>query len=179
MINLIPNEEKKAKVKDFYFRLTVVLFFILGFSAVIASITILPAYFLSAVKKNVAVSKLETKKKESLPPLDQEALTAASDLENKLVIAETNKQRKYVVSQEVVSKILLKKMADIKISEISYTEGPKGKQISLAGTAPNRERLLMFRKILEDDLSFKEVDLPISNFIRGSNIEFSLTLTPY
>lgn len=179
MINLIPNEEKKNKVKDFYFRLSVVFLIILGFSMIIASIMILPSYFLSSVKKNLVNTRLEMQKNEPVPVLDQKTLVDVSDLENKLKLIENTKQNKYTISQWIINEILFKKMNDIKITEIIYDNTfSKGKIISVNGTAPNRERLLLFRQALEDDIAFKEVNLPISNFIKGSNIKFSLSLIP-
>jgi len=50
--------------------------------------------------------------------------------------------------------------------------------VSIEGIAPSREILLAFRRLLENDPLFKSVDLPISNFIKGSNIRFNLNLIP-
>ena len=180
MINLIPNEEKKKKVKDFYFRLAVVFWAVLGCSMIIASVAILPSYFLSSVKKNLVNTKLEAQKREIDPLLGQETLAVVSDLEKKLKIIEDAEQNKYIISQSVIGKIVLKKMPDIKITGIVYESNyPGSKTISVNGTAGSRERLLLFRRALENDVAFKKVDLPISNFIKGSNIKFSLSLIPF
>lgn len=179
MINLIPNKEKKRKVKDFYFRLLVMFLVVLSFSILIATVAILPAYFLSSVKKNLINTKLEAQKNEPTPLLDQKVLATVQDLNNKLNLVEKTKVEKYIVSQKVISEIMLKKMPDIKILEIRYQNDPtKGKVVSINGTAPSRERLLLFRRALEDNVAFKKVDLPISNFVKGSNIKFYLSLIP-
>lgn len=179
MINLIPNEEKKRKVKDFYFRLLVVFFVVLGISILIASVSILPAYFLSLEKKNLINTKLEIQQNEPMLSLDQETLDVVKDLDNKLNLVGKNKVNKYIVSQKIINEIISKKMPDIKITKILYQNDPvKGKSVSINGTAGSRERLLLFRRALEDSIAFKKVDLPISNFIKGSNIRFSLSLIP-
>jgi hypothetical protein len=71
-------------------------------------------------------------------------------------------------------------MPDIKITQILYdnTVAKGDKKVNIQGTAPSRERLLIFRQALEGNPAFKKVDLPISNFVKGSNIQFSLSLTP-
>ena len=51
MINLIPNEEKKKMSKDFYLRLLTLSFTMLGVSLLVASVAILPSYFLSSAEK--------------------------------------------------------------------------------------------------------------------------------
>ncbi len=179
MINLIPNEEKKKKVKDFYFRLLVVFFMVLGFSITISSVAILPAYFISWEKKNLVNNKLEMQKGEPVLELDQKTLTLAGDLNKKLSLVEKIKTDKYFISQKIISEIILGKMSGIKITGIRYQTDPvKGKIVGLNGTAPSRERLLLFRKALEENAAFKKVDLPISNFIKGSNIQFYLSLVP-
>lgn len=179
MINLIPNQEKKKKVKDFYFRLTVVSIFVLGFCFLVASVALVPSYFLSAVKKNLADTKLETQTSQPLPLLDQKSAQILENLNNKLEIIDGAQKNKYLISEKVVSEILLNKMTDIKIINIVYeTDGAKNKKISIRGIAPSRERLLLFRKSLEDDPAFAKVDLPISNFVKGSDIQFYLSLIP-
>jgi len=70
-------------------------------------------------------------------------------------------------------------MFNIKITDISYeNDSLNGKKISIQGTAPSREVLLSFRQAFENDNTFKQVDLPISNFVKGSNIQFYLSLIP-
>ena len=179
MINLIPNQEKKKKVKDFYFRLGVVFMASLGGSIFIATLVILPSYFLSSFEKNLAEKKLEIQKQEPVPAADQDSLKIMEDLDRKLSLIESSEENKYFVSVKIINEIILQKMPDIKINRISYKDDPvSGKGVNIQGIAPSRERLLLFRRALEDDIAFKQVDLPISNFIKGSNIKFSLNLTP-
>ena len=177
MINLIPNEEKKRKVRDFYFRLSVVFLFILGFSVLVACVVFLPSYFISSVKKNFINNQLTNQKAQLLPEVDKEILIQISDLEKRLILIENADKNKYLISTRVINEIISKKMSDIKIDKISYQDSPT-KSIHISGTAKSRERLLLFRKALENDPEFKKVDLPISNFVRGSNISFFLTLIP-
>jgi Tfp pilus assembly protein PilN len=179
MINLIPNQEKKKMTKDFYFRLVVVSFVMLGFSIFVGSTTILPSFFLSVVRKNVANAKLETQKKEPIPDLDQKTLDIIKDLENKLSLVENAEKNKFNISEKVIKEISSKKTSDIKITKIIYNSTiQNGRKISIEGSASSRENLLSFSKALKEDPLFKEVDLPVSNFIKGSNIQFYLNLIP-
>ena len=179
MINLIPNEEKKVMIRDFYLRLLVVSFVIFAFAIFVASVAILPAYFISSTQKNLASEKLDIQKNESLPLVDQETATAIKDLKSKLILIENASKNKFVVSEKAINNILSKKMSDIKINQIHYDENDpvKGRVISINGTAPSRERLLLFRQALEESGLFAKVDLPISNFIKGSDIIFYLSLS--
>lgn len=178
MINLIPNINKKEMVKGFYFRLLVLFLVIMGVSFLIAFFAILPAYFLSSVKNRVADTKLEAQKNELAPAPDSKTLATIKDLNTKLSIIEKTQNNKFNVLEKVINTIILKKISGIKITGISYGDDlQKGKKISIQGSAPSREALILFRQKLEDDVAFKNVDLPISNFIKGSNIQFNLNLT--
>lgn len=179
MINLIPNKEKKDKVKDFYFRLTVVSLMVFGFCVLVATASILPSYFLSSVKKNVIDTKLEMQKSEPLPAVDPSTLTVVTDLNSKLNLIENAEKNKYIVSLKIINEIIAEKMSDIKITQISYDNTTVGgKKISIRGEALSRDRLLLFRRALENNPAFKKVDLPISNFVKGADIQFSLSLIP-
>ncbi|MFA6524564.1 MAG: hypothetical protein WC264_03335 [Candidatus Paceibacterota bacterium] len=179
MINLIPIEEKKKMSRDFHFRLVALFLWTLGLSVLIASVAIIPSYFLVAEKANWENQRFETFKKEPVLKIDQQTMQIITDLNNKLGLIESAKQKKFLVSQKVIGEIIFKKMSDIKINKFSYESNPiKSKKINIRGIAPNRERLLLFRQTLEDNPAFSEVDLPISNFIKGTNIEFYLSLMP-
>ena len=179
MINLIPNKEKKKKVKDFYFRLTTVFIFAVGLCVALGTVSLLPTYFLSAISEELASDKLAEQQSQLPTQADQDVSAATAELDSKLRLIETVEKNKYSVSDKVVHEITLRKMADIKITKIVYEIDPlNGKEVTVLGLAPSRERLLLFRQALEDDIAFKKVELPISNFVKGSNIEFSLSLIP-
>lgn len=179
MINLIPNTEKKEMIKNFYYRLAAVSIFALGIVMLIASVALTPSYFLSSVKKSLVVEKLEAERKEPVDAEDLETLKSLSVLDGRLSMLEKSAQNRFIVTERVINEILLKKVPDIKITQISFEKNDAGeKTISIRGSAGSRDRLLLFRRALEDDPLFKKVDLPISNFVKGSNIQFYLSLIP-
>jgi len=186
MINLIPQAEKKLMVKFFYYKLVILFFIICGFSLFIVFVSILPSYFLSSVKKNIVINQLESQKNEPVPLPDQKTLSVIKDLNNKLDLIEVARKNKFTVSEKVINAVLLKKIAGIKITSITYENNslqepdPKkaSQKISIQGNASSREVLLLFRQALEDSPALKQVNLPISNFVKGSDIKFYLSLIP-
>lgn len=179
MINLIPNEEKERMTKDFYLRFITMFFVMLSVSVLIASILILPAYFFSLIGKDVVDTKLKSQENEAISLPDKNTLMVIKDLESKLNLIENDTKDKYIFSTKVINQIILKKISNIKITEISYQNDKQtGKKIGISGRASSREILLAFRRALEDDPAFSKVDLPISNFVKGSDIRFYLTLIP-
>jgi hypothetical protein len=187
MINLIPNKEKKEMVKGFYYRLIVLFLAVGSVSFLIVLVAILPSYFLSSEKNSVANAKLEMQKNEPAPLPQEQTLTIIKNINNKLALIEKTEENKFIVSQKVINAIILKKIPGVEITDISYenipakgsgNDGQMAKKISIQGNALSREVLLLFRQALEDGITFKQVDLPISNFVKGSNIQFYLSLIP-
>jgi hypothetical protein len=179
MINLIPKEEKKKMMLDFYFRIGLLFVIMLDFCALVLLISLSPSFFLSSVKVTSINAKLEVQNNEPLPLIGEQSLAEIKDINNKLALVENAEKNKFTLSVRVVNSIILNKRSDIKITQIVYENNPiTGKKISITGTAPSREVLLLFRQALEDNSTFKDVNLPISNFVKGSNIQFNLNLIP-
>lgn len=165
-------------VRGFYYRLLILSLAILCACTAIVIVAILPSYLLSALKSRVAQARLEAQKAQPAPSFGDETLAVIKDLNKKLSIIENGQNNALNVSDKVIKAVILKKSSNIKITEISYQVSPGGGQISISGTAPSREELLSFRQALDDDPLFKNVDLPISNFVKGSDIQFSMSLAP-
>jgi len=179
MINLIPNEEKKKMIMGFYYKLIVLFLLMASAFVLIVFVSILPSYFLSLAKRNIVNEKLQIQKQELVPLPDQQTLAIIKDLNNKLNLVENAEAKKFLISQKVINAIIAPKMPNIKITNIYYENDQlKGRRISIEGQAPSREVLLLFRQALEESSSFKQVDLPISNFVKGSDIQFYLSLIP-
>lgn len=180
MINLIPNEEKKKMVRNFYLRLTTVFLMMFSFSFILLILLLFPSYFLLSLRENFVKDNLDTQKQQLAKEIDQKSLNEFQELDAELIAIEKMEGKNFVVSQKVINEITAEKMSDIKITQISYESDAKGtKKVSINGLAPSRERLLQFRLALEDNVAFQKVDLPISNFVKGSNIRFSLSLIPF
>jgi len=179
VINLIPKEERKKMTIDFYYRFLSLLFLLLSFVVLILSVAILPAYFLSSVKESISNAKLENQKNEGVPLLGQQSLSDVKNINNKLSLVENAEKNKFPISEKVINEILSKKTTDIKITQILYVDGATiGGKISVLGVASSREALLSFERALGDDPKFTNVNLPISSFIKESNIDFDLNLNP-
>jgi hypothetical protein len=177
MINLIPIEEKRKNKRESYSRILVVFFITLMFLVIILIIIILPTYFVSYEKKISTNKKLEIQKSDKTLEVNDESLLTIKALNSRLSLLEKARQNDFLFSQKILDKILSKKIPGIKIDRIFYENNSlKEKKISINGIAKNREILILFRKAFEEDVSFKNVDLPISNFVKGSDIDFSLNL---
>jgi len=179
MINLIPNQDKKQMAKDFYRRLLVVFLVALAVSFFIGFVALLPAYFFSTVQKEIANNKLKEQIEVPLPQFNQDTLSVVQDLNDKMNLLSLANKDKFVATKRIINDIVSNKTPEVKINQISFSrESLEGGVVSIRGSAPSRDSLLSFRFMLEKNKNFRNVDLPISNFIKDSNIQFFLTLNP-
>ena len=164
---------------DFYCRLATLLLLVAGFSMLVAVFALLPAYFLALTKVAVVETRLEMVKGYPMSASGEQSLAAVKDLNSKLNLIQNAEQKKFLISDKVIDAVLSDKISGIKISQILYQNDPSvGKKISLTGTASSRAALLLFEQTLQDNPAFQNVNLPISNFVKESDIDFYLTLTP-
>lgn len=179
MINLIPNEEKKKMARGFFLRLAVVFFVTMGAVALVAVTAILPAYFFSVTEKNIAFLRLENQQQAAVPSVDSDVLEMAKLIQNQLSLVEKYQSEKFLVSERVLNQVLIKKTPEIKITQLIYESDPvKGKSLIIRGDAPSREKLLIFKRLLEEDPHFASVELPLSTLAQSYNIKFTLNLKP-
>ena len=164
---------------DFHHKLFILFSMVINFCILIAFVSILPAYFVSLSKENSSNLKLQIQKTEGLPATGEQSLNTIEDVNSKLNLVEKAEQNKFLPSVKIINAIVLNKRSDIKITQILYQNDPTlGKTVSITGLAPSRDILLLFQQALEQNPNFKNVNLPISNFVKGTNIQFSLNLTP-
>lgn len=138
----------------------------------------MPSYLLSFSKIASIESRLETKQNEVMPEIDQKAMADIKNLNNKLSLIKQAMDKKYVFSEKIILETIAQKTPGVKIRRIFYQNDPYlGRTITVSGVASSREELLQFRKAFENSSTFKNVNLPISDFVKGSDINFNLNLT--
>ena len=90
----------------------------------------------------------------------------------------------YQVNDKVVKNILDNRTDGIKFSQILFNKQSQVSKtvfspiLEIHGVATNRDALRNFKTILDANSNYSKVDLPISNFVKGSNIEFYLSIIP-
>lgn len=174
MFNLLPKQEKEAIRREYRLRLAVVILWFSFATFVIASLLLLPSFFLSAQKEKAAQARFETLAKsvarQETAGLGEVLLAAQSQLE--LLSREPPRSFLY----ELLIKIVSSKSAKISLESMTIRDAAPGKRIiHLTGVARDRGALLAFSRALESNTLFEQVELPISNLAKESEIPFSIT----
>ncbi|MFA5888900.1 MAG: PilN domain-containing protein [Candidatus Paceibacterota bacterium] len=176
MFNSLPYELKEKIRSEYHLRLLIVVFVSIICIQIFFLIILLPSWFISLNKEKEII--LQTKKTDSLS-LDSEISMINSKIKSvnaRLNII--NSTLEYPKATFFIDSILSKKTDNIYIKELMYTSlsNNTGK-IVLAGISKTRESLVSFVKELEGLKLFENVDLPISNFTKDKDINFSINMT--
>ena len=181
MINLLPTEEKKKNYLFFHVRLGIFYFMLVAIVFFLFAVALLPAYFFSVINENVAEQKYQNVLNTPIKDVPEETMSIINEVNSQINLIEKTKEQNFILTSSVIDPVLSSRMTDIKILNISYQKDQKDEEgilkiVKITGIAPNRERLLLFKQILQSNPLFEKVDLPISNFVRGEDIDFELTL---
>lgn len=176
MFNLLPKNEKEAIRREYRLRLAIVILWMSFGSLLIASVLLLPSFLLSSEKEKAAKQRYEN--------LNASVKQNASD--NFDAVLRDAKQRLELLGHEspgvllhrLVLRIASLKSDRVSLSNFSFVGGEKGKKnVTIAGVARDRTSLLAFVKALERAELFEAVAVPISNFAKDTDIDFSITAT--
>jgi type IV pilus assembly protein PilM len=176
LINVLPPEDKVRLHREQKMRLASM---ILSFSALIcllATLLIFPSYFYSQSKAEIAEARLE-EFNQANPEIATHSLdTAITDINTKLLLLSNYKESADII-EKVYNPILASRNGGISLSQISYSENAQNEHIIvIQGTSSDRAALRTFKSNLDTHSDFADVQLPISNFLEKSNLNFIITI---
>jgi len=179
MINLLPIQQKKEILQEENWRLVLIvgitiLAFLICLTLMLFSIKI----YISGqveVQKTFLEAEEEEFKTSELRNLEEE-LT----LTNRTLLELNSFYQEQLNTTEILGKISETLPAGTYLTTLNFTSltiTEKEKyiaQISLSGFAPTREILLEFKKNLEKENLFDEIYFPPSNWVKPTDIDFSV-----
>lgn len=181
MINVLPTKEKHAIKKEYLMRFGSILFSTFSVIGIIAILLIFPSYFLSTSELTLAENKLEAFNITNPEIMTRDFDATILDINNKLVLL-SNKDSSILVSDTILNNFILNRPKGITLSSILYSEKKvaKGnfinKTFDINGSAVDRATLRTYKSILANSPDIDQVDLPISDFLDRSNINFTMSI---
>ena len=175
MINLLPLEEKKKVREEYFARLAVTaLYFI--FATLLIMIVFIISFYISLAATGEA-------NRDRLNMLTSQGVPATEEFDR--IIEETNKKIKILQGGDKAEHIydrvfgaIIDRKGSIRITGLAYEKAKNDSAlVRLTGVSPDRESLLAFAKVLEREGSFTNVEVQVSNFVKESDIEFSMEIT--
>jgi len=176
MVNLLTVFEKKYILREYKMRLAVVLLFTLSLLIAVAIVFLIPSYALSSVKYSNMLEQLEVEKKKiSSMSEGEDPIKITKDINNKLNILKGDMSflpDPYYITTTITGH----KPDGISISAILYDKNKDEGKVTVSGVSKDRETLLSFLRSTETESGFSSVSLPISSFVKGEDIDFSMRI---
>lgn len=187
MINLLPLKQKKSLHRLLILREASFFLWGLFFIEIICIIFLVPVYFLLQAKTTSSeLEVLNIKNSESFI-VDKNMNTTIDDINAKLAIFPKDFSEVYPTS-DIINPLTKHRVVGVSITGISFekhtvsndtkkTVEIKKPDLEVRGVAKNRLALLAFQKSLESDPLYSVVTVPISDFVKGKDITFSILIT--
>lgn len=174
MSNLLPKNEQAKFNKEYSLRRLSIIFFILSIVLIISFILLFPSYLLSRVRETTVSLDLESIKKVT------NAANPNDDITNRLRDAKDKARALQITEKKLpvydIFHSFQNKPRAIKLKDISYGKVGEDIVVSIQGRADTRESLTEFERQLKENPNFSGVNLPISNFAKEKNIDFSMNI---
>ncbi len=145
--------------------------------AVAATLLLIPSdYFLHS--GNVALTqKLAALNSAEIGTIATKQAAVVQDINSRLAVFQPTAPSSPLLAS-LIDPVIAAKPAKVKITDFSYAEAKGGTaSVEIRGVAESREALLAFSDALRKVPNFTDVAVPIENFIKGSNIQFSIQAT--
>ena len=168
MFNLLPSQQKKILAREYQFRFIAVALFFLGSIGLFALVLLFPSYILSSQKQIEAERAAGILKKQMASGSKDDLATVFRLTEKQATVLNT--ATPVSPTYDLIDSAIRAKTSDIAIiGFIIVRNEDNSRTLSLTGTAVNRDTLLSFVHILEQDKNFKSVTAPVSNFAESKN----------
>ncbi len=177
MANLITEKQKKANKVDYLIRLFSVSLLVASLLGIFFLAYVVP-YYISVSKKDLTVAEqlksvINSENKENVGESVSQIVSQTRD-ELKAVDTYTINS---VFPSSYFSKIIANKNANISITKLSFnTVNTKEVLFLVSGISKNREGLVSFIDDLKFKAGFANVESPVSDFAKDSNISFTLNI---
>ncbi len=173
MFTFLPHSSRQSVTREYKKRLFfvyLVSIICLGF-AWIASLV--PSYVLVSARLSDAESRKSTLAQGGDTVKIDETEKELDAIRQKITILGPISER--VPVSTAIAQLFSRVPEGVVLSSFSIRR--QGGAIVVSGTAKNRETLVAFSKALEGDAFFKKVELPVSNFTKGKDVPFTMSLS--
>lgn len=179
MSNLLPQQEKKQIKKLFKKRFVTIIALIFSTAGIIASISMVPTFIYSKDTENFLLNKKAQLAGKETSGLEKSLTEAINDINTRLQVF-SDGPIIFPITNTVLDPILKIKSSQIFIDKFTGDIDPKKKGeivVTVSGTASNREALLRFSGDIGKIDGVSSVSVPISSFLRNSNVSFAINFS--
>lgn len=177
LTNLLPEARKELIVREYRFRLGVVVTILFSLLVCVAAVLLVPTYIFLVANVNAKEARL-TNIKASLSSGEEATLS------KRLAILSSNASSLISLSNTssvsaLVRSVLAIPRPGVTLSGFAHTTG-SGKThgaLTLSGVAATRDALRNYQLALQGESFVSSAELPVSVYAKDSNIAFTITLS--
>lgn len=180
-VNLLSSEEKKQNRKRYLLRLGTTGAYMTVFLMIANLALLTPSYIMARSKKNIAETRIENTtgmSAEERARIEKETDVSIKELNRKLETfsMDTKATQSVIPPSQTINKILELKSSTIKVQGVLYEKTADRERFIVTGKSAHRDDLAQFVDILKKDSFFTKVELPLSSYVKSTDISFSLVL---
>ena len=174
MINLLPKQQKKELADEFRLRLALATLVLCFITLLLAALFLAPLFFVAKKHEVQLEQELVTTREFTKNEITTQAKEIIKNVKIKTKdIGEYEKS--FLVTERVLDAVLAHVNGAVSIRTISYMSKDGKNGVSLTGIAPSREVLKDFVYRLGADTKLQNVTIPLSNYLKGQNLQFTIT----
>jgi hypothetical protein len=174
MLNLLLKEQKKNITREYRVRFWTVACSLFFAGEIISLILLFPSYLTAHTRLNILNSESASLKVQNLTTESARLSSIVQQTNNYLDILTSSTTPIGAVS--AIQNIAAVRDGSVRIGSLLYRINNGQQQIVIAGKANSRQSLLDFVKKLKNQPSVVSADLPISDFAKSQNIDFSINI---
>lgn len=179
MVNLLPPEQKRELLKEERYRLVIllsvlILLFLVSLSLVLLSVKIYVSG--KAQEQEILLESERNEFQSSEGQTIEKDINSVNSILSQLDYFYQNQRRRVDLLEKISDN--LAEEAYLDNLNLNYSPQDEETKVSLRGYFPSRELLFEFKKILEEDPSFYEIDFSPSNWINPANFYVSFKVHP-
>lgn len=173
-MNFLPEKIKDSIKKEYFYRYSSIILFLSFISITLVSILYMPTYIFSVYRSNSIDNQLLSTDSSVLDYKTGviEEIDRVNEATNILSI-----KGQSLEIGDALNALIQKKNDNIKISSVSAkSDSPTSARVIISGISKTREGLILFVDDLKKSESFTNTSLPVSNLVKSSNIDFTITI---
>ncbi len=178
MANLLPLSQKINIKKTYHMRLLIVALVSTLLLILVGTTMLIPALIAGVTKEKITREYFATISNVSTREQYENIQKEIADLNQKTTFILENENRGVTVS-EIIKNIISHRNKDISLRAFSYEVvigSTSRRLITISGIAERRQALVLFIENLKADSFYSDVLVPVSNFVKNTDVSFTITV---
>ena len=174
MLNLLPKDQKNKMTREYRVRFWVVACALFLAGEIISLVLLFPSYLTTQTRINILNSQSAGLKAQNITAESSRLSNIVQQTNNYLSVFNSSSTSPGVVT--MIQDIVDMRGDAVRISSVFYRINNGQQQIVISGRANTRQSLLDFVKKLKSQPGVVSADLPVSDFAKAQNIDFSINV---